>query len=459
METVSRPVNQDVKATGHALGPASAASQQPGRACPYSMNLKHDEFGIEVHSEHEGETPEQAAEERLNAKKEECKEEIELGFSIVTELFDRFIQNRAFPVSCTLPSTSTQHEPQCFTGTDKPGETRAEDWLTEVIKYAKWKGMSDEVLLKYFPLLLKDAASDWFDGLTDTIRANWQSLKDAFSRHFASQEVTKLRDAAELWSRTQKRGDSLSDYFAAMKKLAKYLPVPSEMLQYNILNGLSGGIKQAVMQQKYANIDEMLDIAKRAEIAIQSSKGSDPLLQAILEETKRSRLLAQDSKEEYKQLYSQVEALAMSMQPTMAPGQQVQQRQNYNGQQRRGRGRGGFTPKFQQRGGQLAWPTRTPCSWCGRQTHPNGECPARGMKCNKCQKFGHFGRVCRSQPQQNTLNFQQQSTQQQNSRQNCQPNFQQHPQQQNQQQYQPQYQAPYQGQGQGQGQQFGQGQY
>ena len=203
----------------------------------------------------------------------------------------------------------------------------------------------------------------------------------------------------------------------------------------------------------------MLDIAKRAEIAIQSSKGSDPLLQAILEETKRSRLLAQDSKEEYKQLYSQVEALAMSMQPTMAPGQQVQQRQNYNGQQRRGRGRGGFTPKFQQRGGQPTWPTRTPCSWCGRQAHSNGECPARGMKCNKCQKFGHFGRVCRSQPQQNTLNFQQQSTQQQNSRQNCQPNFQQHPQQQNQQQYQPQYQAPYQGQGQGQGQQFGQGQY
>ena len=42
------------------------------------------------------------------------------------------------------------------------------------------------------------------------------------------------------------------------------------------------------------------------------------------------------------------------------------------------------------------------CQWCGLTSHPGGKplekksCPARQKKCSKCQKTGHFGRVCRS---------------------------------------------------------------
>ncbi len=42
------------------------------------------------------------------------------------------------------------------------------------------------------------------------------------------------------------------------------------------------------------------------------------------------------------------------------------------------------------------------CQWCGLPSHPGGKplekntCPAKDKKCNRCQKTGHFGRVCRT---------------------------------------------------------------
>lgn len=35
------------------------------------------------------------------------------------------------------------------------------------------------------------------------------------------------------------------------------------------------------------------------------------------------------------------------------------------------------------------------CGNCGTR-HPYGSCPAKGQQCNKCSKFNHYARVCRS---------------------------------------------------------------
>ena len=41
------------------------------------------------------------------------------------------------------------------------------------------------------------------------------------------------------------------------------------------------------------------------------------------------------------------------------------------------------------------------CGNCGRDKHVSmSECPARGQECNRCHKLNHYGRLCRSSPQQ-----------------------------------------------------------
>ena len=43
------------------------------------------------------------------------------------------------------------------------------------------------------------------------------------------------------------------------------------------------------------------------------------------------------------------------------------------------------------------------CGACGREHSRAEECPAKGRQCNKCKKFNHFSKVCRSQTQQGGL--------------------------------------------------------
>lgn len=40
---------------------------------------------------------------------------------------------------------------------------------------------------------------------------------------------------------------------------------------------------------------------------------------------------------------------------------------------------------------------QTRCMWCGRTpAHSKNQCPAREVACNRCQKKGHYAKVCRS---------------------------------------------------------------
>jgi hypothetical protein len=56
------------------------------------------------------------------------------------------------------------------------------------------------------------------------------------------------------------------------------------------------------------------------------------------------------------------------------------------------------------------------CSWCGNERHARQQCPAKGKKCNKCGKEGHYGKVCRQTNSQLTGNGTQTETRKQFSK-------------------------------------------
>ena len=49
----------------------------------------------------------------------------------------------------------------------------------------------DEVKLRDFPLLLKDEAKTWFQGLPMAKRRNWDTLKEAFLTNYVNESSPK----------------------------------------------------------------------------------------------------------------------------------------------------------------------------------------------------------------------------------------------------------------------------
>lgn len=47
------------------------------------------------------------------------------------------------------------------------------------------------------------------------------------------------------------------------------------------------------------------------------------------------------------------------------------------------------------------------CGACGREHSHAEECPAKGRQCNKCKKFNHFAKMCRTQAPQRQLKHRQ----------------------------------------------------
>ena len=45
--------------------------------------------------------------------------------------------------------------------------------------------------------------------------------------------------------------------------------------------------------------------------------------------------------------------------------------------------------------------TEQKCYFCGNKRHPRRDCPARDALCHKCQKIGHYGKVCKGKQQRN----------------------------------------------------------
>ena len=75
----------------------------------------------------------------------------------------------------------------------------------------------DEVKLRVFPLVMRDEAKVWFQGLTAKEKADWATLKDSFLMRYVTDNTPK-----KLWQKlTCLQQDNLGSYSAYEAQFVK----------------------------------------------------------------------------------------------------------------------------------------------------------------------------------------------------------------------------------------------
>jgi len=115
--------------------------------------------------------------------------------------------------------------PFLFWGTDSKD---VDAWLLCFEKYAVYRGISNADKMRLMAVLLQGAASDWYDNLDNGVKTDWTTLRNVFKLSFQDTKILRWRKASELWQRVQVPSESVDDYIAAVRKLAKSVRVVEE---------------------------------------------------------------------------------------------------------------------------------------------------------------------------------------------------------------------------------------
>ena len=234
---------------------------------------------------------------------------------------------------------------------DPSSPAAAQEWQHWFTTFKNFVGALTQENVNKLSLLVNFISSRTYESIAEcttyedavkTLQAQYvKPTNEVFARH-------------RLASRRQQAGETLDEYLRALKVLSKdcnFKAVTAvqhceEFIRDAFINGLqSPSIRQRLLENKTLDLATMFDQARALDSAQKNSESYGDL------GAPSSRLLnaahGHDSESE----------------PVVAPVMAA------------------ITAK---------------CYFCGLQRHPRSKCPAREATCHKCQKKGHFAKVCRS---------------------------------------------------------------
>jgi len=87
----------------------------------------------------------------------------------------------------------------------------ADTYVAYIERYQAYKHLSDDEVPELLPMLLRNAASDFYDSLTIDQKTNWTAFKDTFLKRFGRSAAQRWNDTNTLW--TGKQGEmNVDDY-------------------------------------------------------------------------------------------------------------------------------------------------------------------------------------------------------------------------------------------------------
>ena len=121
--------------------------------------------------------------------------------------------------------------------------------------------------------MLTDTATDWAEA-QEPAPATFAEWETQFKEHFIKPAVLRFRHAHDIFGKKQQLDESVDDYAARIRGLAKRVEFDYTALLYAFVAGLKKGLSPHVMGQNPATLDAAINAARVAEIA-QGGESSD----------------------------------------------------------------------------------------------------------------------------------------------------------------------------------------
>jgi len=143
----------------------------------------------------------------------------------------------------------------------------------------------------FLPVLLKDAAGDWYDMLAPADKQSWDSLCTKFKERFQDNDLLRWQSASKLWARDQEAGESVDQYVTALQNMAKRAGFNDDMLRYAVLRGIRRERRPHIIQSGAATLADVAEVA----VGEQIHPASEQIMGKVLQEVGASRRVAEQN--------------------------------------------------------------------------------------------------------------------------------------------------------------------
>ncbi|XP_048001587.1 activity-regulated cytoskeleton associated protein 2-like [Leguminivora glycinivorella] len=153
-----------------------------------------------------------------------------------------------------------------FTYDGERDVTRVKTFLTAASCFKRVEKMTDGDALDSLPLILKDDAAVWWNGVADSV-STWDDFKSRLHRAFAPKKPAPMI-YQELVGVHQKDNELTETFVATKRDLIAQLPTPrpSESIQLDMVHGsLHKKIREKVLREMVTSFDDLLTAAQSAE--------------------------------------------------------------------------------------------------------------------------------------------------------------------------------------------------
>lgn len=208
----------------------------------------------------------------------------------------------------------------------------------------------------------------------------FKQLTDVMKKHYKP-KVIDIYERFQLRKRTQKEGESISDFVSSLKTLASSCNYSEEVLKVNLLETFVVGLRDESTQSKLLSMDDLT-----FDEAVKTAAAREVAAREAHEMSQRQSQNVGHISSVKSKSYSQKKKVSKSFGSSNAPtGASMQS-----------------TPKVTNSGLRSSQATSTsvnPCFGCGAR-HNRSECPFKGATCFLCKKVGHIQKVCHARTRQ-----------------------------------------------------------